>query len=547
MDGAHGPIGHIWRLGVHPVDSATDTAKVGKTTRWSAHRHAANQTVLSVLVPAAFGLLVTSGLSMWVLGRGAPRLGPDGVALVVGLSVTVVMSAVMALQRLVSRETQAHLRAMEHRASHDELTGLLARDELRARLDIALRSAVRHDRIIGVLFLDLDGFKAINDSMGHDAGDALLRSFAARLRSSVRSEDLVARFGGDEFVVVTVGLERESAVREVAENVRRSFERPIEIDEGAILMTPSIGIAIGSRTSPGTPDDLLADADQAMYRAKKLRLGVEVFDERQRREGLDRLEVERALVPALADGQFQVYYQSIVSHSEGRTVGLEGLVRWQHPVHGILSPDRFLAVAEEAGLLARLGEVVMREAVAQTSVWNHLYGPMHRAQVAVNLAERQLVDPSFADRVGEILAWAGVRADQLDLEVGEELLLRRVDDSNGVLPRLAALGCRIVIDDFGIAHGAFSRIRDLDLVSAVKIDRSIIRELGTDNVARAVVEATVSMANALAIDVVAEGVETVEQRELVVDLGIDLMQGYLFQRPVPADEYERLSGLHLPS
>ena len=365
---------------------------------------------------------------------------------------------------------------MEHRASHDELTGLLARDELRARLDIALRSAFRHDRVVGVLFLDLDGFKAINDSMGHEAGDALLREFGHRLRSSVRSEDLVARFGGDEFVVVTLGLERETAVREVAENVRREFERPIEIDDGEILMTPSIGVAVSSRANPGSPDDLLTNADQAMYRAKKLRVGIEVFDDRQRREGLDRREVERALVPALADGQFQVFYQPIVSESQGRTVGLEGLVRWQHPVYGILGPDRFLAVAEEAGLLARLGEVVMREAVAQTSVWNHLYGSAQPVQVGVNLAERQLVDPSFADRVAEILAWAGVKANQLDLEVGEELLLRRVDDSNRVLYRLAALGCRVVIDDFGIAHGSFSRIRDLDLVSAVKIDRSIIGE-----------------------------------------------------------------------
>lgn len=477
---------------------------------------------------------------MWVRRGGADDLDNEVVVLVVGLAATVMTTAVVALQRLLSRETSAHLRAMEHRASHDQLTGLLGRDELRARLDISLRSAYRHDRVVGVLFLDLDGFKAINDSMGHEAGDALLIAFGARLRASVRSEDLVARFGGDEFVVVTLGLERESAVREVAENIRREFERPISIEEGDILMTPSIGVAVGSRTSPVGPDDLLANADQAMYRAKKLRLGVEVFDDHQRREGLNRREVEQALVPALADGQFQVFYQSIVSESQSRTVGLEGLVRWQHPVHGTLGPDRFLAVAEEAGLVARLGEVVMREAVAQTSVWNHLYGLSHRAQVGVNLAERQLVDPSFADRVAEILAWAGVRPDQLDLEVGEDLLLRRVDDSNRTLFRLAELGCRIVIDDFGIATGAFSRIGGLGLVRAVKIDRSIIRELGIDPVAGAVVESTVSMARALDIEVIAEGVETTEQRRLVLESGIDLMQGFLFQQPVPAAEYERL-------
>ena len=506
-------------------------------------RSLAQQIALSALLPCALGLALSVGLSIFVGQRRDFALDGGSVTLVAGIAVTVVMTATTALQRMSSGQTHARLREMEHRASHDELTGLLARDELRARLDVALRSAYRHDRVVGVLFLDLDGFKAINDSMGHEAGDELLRAFGERLRASVRSEDLVARFGGDEFVVVTLGLERESAVREVAENVLRAFETPVDIAAGSILMTPSVGIAVGSRLSPGSPDDLLANADQAMYRAKRLRLGVEVFDDHQRREVLDRREVQQALVPALADGQFHVYYQPIVAVSTNSTVGVEGLVRWQHPVHGTLAPDRFLEVAEEAGLLARLGEVVMREALAQTSVWNHLYGPQHKARVGVNVAERQLVDPGFADRVAEVLSWAGVGAGQLDLEVGEELLLRRIDDSSRVLHRVAEMGCGIVIDDFGITHGSLSRIRDLGVVRAVKIDRSIIAGLGNDNVSRAVVEATVSMATALDIDVIAEGVETAQQRAMVVDLGIDLMQGFLFQQPLPADEFERMSGL----
>jgi diguanylate cyclase (GGDEF)-like protein len=516
---------------------------VNSLNRRRARRSLVHRIALSALLPCALGLAVSVGLSVWA-GQSRDFVVDDGsVALVTGVGVTVVMAVTVALQRMLSGQTHARLREMEHRASHDELTGLLARDELRARLDVALRSAYRHDRVVGVLFLDLDGFKAINDSMGHEAGDELLRAFGQRLRASVRSEDLVARFGGDEFVVVTLGLERESAVREVAENVLRAFENPISIDDGTILMTPSIGIAVGSRLTPAGPDELLANADQAMYRAKRLRIGVEVFDDHQRREVLDRREVEQALVPALADGQFQVYYQPIVSHSRNSTVGVEGLVRWQHPVHGTLGPERFLEVAEEAGLLARLGEVVMREAVAQTSVWNHLYGPDHQARVGVNLAERQLVDPAFADRVGEVLSWAGVRPGQLDLEVGEELLMRRIGDSSRVLHRVAEMGCRIVIDDFGTTHGAFSRIRDLELISAVKIDRSIVARVGIDAVSRAVVEATVSMARALDIDVIAEGVETAEQRSVVVDLGIDLMQGFLFQHPLPADEFERVSGM----
>jgi diguanylate cyclase (GGDEF)-like protein len=509
----------------------TDTSCVGKRTRWGNTIKTLRRSGTHIALPAAAGLATTIGL--------AEQLN----SILVGAAVVAVMSVGMAAQRSLNGESAARMREMEHRASHDELTGLLSRDELRDRLGSALKSAYRHDRIVGVLFLDLDGFKAVNDSMGHDAGDDLLREFARRLRRSVRSEDLVARYGGDEFVVVTVGLERATAVREVAEHLRRAFAQPIEIPDGQILMTPSIGIAVGSRALPAGPDDMLSDADQAMYRAKKQGLGIGVFDDHQRREVLNRREVEQALVPALADGQFQVYYQPIVSVSTGTTVGLEGLVRWLHPVHGVLGPDRFLAVAEEAGLLARLGEVVMREAVAQVSVWNHLYGESFRPRVAVNLAERQLVDPGFADRVAEILAWAGVSAAQLDLEVGEELLLRRVDDQNRVLHRLRELGCRIVIDNFGIAQGALSRIRDLDLVSTVKIDRSIIGGLQTDNVSRAVAEATVSMVTALNVDVVAEGIETTEQRRLVSSLGIDLMQGFLFQRPLPAEEFERIKAL----
>lgn len=504
-------------------------------------RSLSNLLSFTTLLPAAVGIGASIAMAIAIRDTSDSALGAAGVALIVGFAVTAVMTATTALQRLLGRETHAHLREMEHRASHDELTGLMARDELRARLDVALRSGYRHDRVVGVLFLDLDGFKAINDSMGHDAGDELLQGFADRLRDSVRSEDLVARFGGDEFVVATVGLERESAVREVAENIRRAFEHPVEISEGSILMTPSVGVAIGSRLNPARPDDLIANADQAMYRAKKLRLGIEVFDDRQRREVMDRREVEQALVPALADGQFQVFYQPIVSDSAARTVGLEGLVRWQHPVHGTLGPDRFLSVAEESGMLARLGEVVLREAVAQTSVWNHLFGADRRIQMSVNVAERQLVDPAFADRVDEILSWAGIDPGQLDLEVTEDLFLRRIGDANRVLHRLAENGCRIVIDDFSSGTAAFEKLRDLDLVRAVKIDRAVIAGLGIDNVNRAMVDSAVSMAEAVGVSVIAEGVETQEQRLMVREMGIDLMQGFLFQQPLPASEFERIA------
>ena len=192
-------------------------------------------------------------------------------------------------------------------------------------------------------------------------------------------------------------------------------------------------------------------------------------------------------------------------------------------------------------MLARLGEVVLREAVAQTSVWNHLFGAERRIQMSVNVAERQLVDPSFPDRVGEILSWAGIEPGQLDLEVTEDLFLRRIDDANRVLHRLAEIGCRIVIDDFGSGTAAFAKIRDLDLVRAVKIDRLVIAGLESDNVSRAMVDSAVAMAEAVGVSVIAEGVETQEQRLMVREMGIDLMQGFLFQQPLPASEFERIA------
>ncbi len=541
MGGSYGlKLPRDYTPGLHVTeDTAMDTDQARSEQLTRPLRRMRDGMVLSLVVPISVGAAITAILVWAIEQMVVPILDPSAYVLATGLTVTVAVTVVVDIQKRVGGSTHAHLRDMERRARHDALTGLPGRDEIRDRLDGALKGTFRHDGIIGVLFLDLDGFKAINDSMGHEAGDKLLIAFADRLRQSVRAEDIVGRFGGDEFVVVCTGLERESALREVADNIRAAFSASIQISDGAVLMTPSIGIATASRSKPATAVELIVRADQAMYRAKRARLGIQFFDDEQRREQLDRLEVERAIVPALADGQFQVYYQPIVSEREARTVGLEGLIRWRHPIHGVIGPDRFLAVAEESGLVARLGEVVLREVAAQTSVWNHLFGDAKSFNVSVNLAERQLVDPSFPDRIAEIVHWGGISPTQLDLEVPEALLLRRAHDSSRVLQRLAALGCRIVIDDFGNSHGAFSKIRELDIVSVIKIDRSVIGRLGLDDVSRAVVEATMSMASVLDVTVIAEGVETEIQRQMVTDLGIDLMQGFLFQAPSPAEVFDR--------
>lgn len=504
--------------------------------RVSASRPLYDRMVLAVGVPMVVGLLLTFAYA-WAVARGPfAQHGATAAVMAAGATTTIVLAGVVELQRRLGAGTREYLLELERRSRHDQLTGLPTRDEVRSRLDAALKSAYRHDGNVGVLFLDLDGFKAVNDAMGHEAGDAVLREFAQRLRESVRADDVVGRFGGDEFVVICTDLEGPHQAEAVARNVLVRFEAPLTVADGEVTIMPSIGCAVANRGEPMTCDEMIARADQSMYRAKRAGTGVEFFDEGQKRHELDRMEIERALVPAIASGQFLVHYQPIVSEARGRAVGVEGLIRWHHPEHGVLAPDRFLSVAEEAGLGARLGDVVLREAVAQASLWNQL-PDAPRFHVAVNLAERQLVDHTFPDRVAAILAWAGVPARQLDLEIGEELLLRRVDDAGRVLHRLAEMGCRIVVDDFGDSTGAFSRIRDLDLVDVVKIDRSVIEVVVQDDVGRAVVEAAVSMAGALGIELVAEGVETQAQRLVLRSLGVDLMQGYLFRRPMAADDF----------
>ncbi len=490
--------------------------------------------VLTVIVPLGAGVASTLAIAALAVGGPLDSASSAQIALFSGLAATAVVLTAVALQRWLGAATLTHLRELESRANHDQLTGLPVRDEIRARLDRSLHERRRRTDHTAVLFLDVDGFKGINDSMGHEAGDEVLRAFATRLRAAVRATDVVGRFGGDEFVVICPGLVSPSVAGEIAENVLAAFGEPLQVPDAEIQVVPSIGYAVADGEVDAGADELIARADQAMYRAKREGGGIRVYDAGQEREAMDRLEVERAIVPALADGQFSVWYQPIVSQREGRTVGVEGLIRWMHPELGVLGPDRFLTIAEEAGLAARLGDVVLREVVAQTAIWNHLYdGPTFPS--SINLSERQLVDPAFPDRVAELAGWCSVPTTQLDMEISEELLLRRVDDANRVIHRLAELGCRIVIDDFGNSQGAFSRIRSLPIVDVIKIDRSVVQAVPHDDVNKAVVEATMSMADALQLDVVAEGVETVAQKITLERLGIDLMQGFLFQRPMSAD------------
>jgi diguanylate cyclase (GGDEF)-like protein len=433
-----------------------------------------------------------------------------------------------------NRSTDEYLAKTEHDARHDQLTGLYNRNALFTELEWSHRRAKEADTVLGVLFLDLDRFKVINDSMGHDAGDELLRIVATRIQSAVRGSDIVARFGGDEFVVVCRDLLSERSVLAVANQILKSFAQPVSLYGGAQVISTSIGVAIARPDDTRRPEDLVRDADAAMYKAKKSRSGFAVFDEAQRLQVIDRLDIERDLVKALDEEQLTVFYQPLVDVRNKRLYGFEALVRWNHPERGTLGPGQFLPVAEETGMMARIGELVLREACAQAAVWNHLSTEAHDIKMSVNIAEQQLLDANFPMLVAEVLAWSGLPPEQLVLEIIEDVIVDHLDGLS-ILRDIRALGVGLAIDDFGTGQSSLSYVKQFDMVSTLKIDKSFIDEMNSGTPNRAIIEAIVAMAKALGLAIVAEGVESNDQVRELTGLGVSLMQGYLFNKPVRAD------------
>lgn len=486
------------------------------------------------------GAFTTSVVVIW--SSTLPMLAPVALQAIAacGLLASLVAGLASSLQRHNASEASHRLAVSEHRAHHDPLTGLLNREGVVHLLEGAIKQAKRDKTAVGVLFLDLDRFKTVNDSMGHETGDVLLTLVGERLGTAVRSGDTVARFGGDEFIVICSGLMHEAATVAVATDILRSFERPLQVETGEFVITPSIGIATASPERSCTASDLVRDADAAMYRAKRNRSGYTVFDEAQRQDAVVRIQTEQALRSALDRADLEVFYQPIVDGQSRALRELEALVRWRRPVEGLVSPDSFLPVAEEAGMMAALGELVLREACAQSALWNH--GALAGAQVgmAVNVAERQLIDRNFPSLVADVLSWSGLDAGQLTLEITEDLVIDHLDSSLSVLRDLKGLGVALSIDDFGTGRSSLSYVKRLDMVDSLKIDRTFVNDLGRGDVSHTIVEAIVSMASALGLTVIAEGVETEEQFRYLRDLGVSLMQGYLFQRPLPSDALEHL-------
>ena len=417
-----------------------------------------------------------------------------------------------------------------HQATHDPLTGLPNRSLVLDRLEQALFRSERTGGRVTVLFADLDRFKVVNDSFGHSAGDGVLLCISERLRGAVRPHDTVGRLAGDEFVIVCEDLTDREA-RDVAERVAAAVAQPILIGGRDGIITASIGIA---HAEPGTrAEDMLRDSDVAMYGAKERgRSRIELFDAEMRRRMIDRLEMERSLRAAIAAGDLSLDYQPIVSFDNWRVTAAEALVRWEHPERGFVDPAEFIPLAEESGLILPLGRWVLGEACRQLAEWRA--AGRRDLRVTVNLSARQFADPDLIAVVAEALSRAGLPADALWLEITESVLMEEVEPTAETLHALKRLGVHLAVDDFGTGYSSLSYLKRFP-VDLLKIDRTFIDGLGTDPEDGAIVLAIVSLAQALRLAVVAEGVEYFHQLEALHRLGCDAVQGFLLGRPVAGD------------
>jgi diguanylate cyclase (GGDEF)-like protein len=457
----------------------------------------------------------------------APAVAPDGTSYGRVWSFNDITDRKLAEQRL------------EHQAFHDTLTGLPNRALLMERLRRALSRANRYGERTAVLFLDLDRFKNVNDSLGHEAGDQLLLSVARRLSTCLRPEDTAARLGGDEFVILVENIhEPQEAVR-VAERIAECLTNSFTLCSQEVFTSTSIGIAINTLGSE-TPEDLLRDADAAMYRAKhRGRAQYEVFDKDMNEQALNRLQLETDLRRAVKRGEFDLYYQPVINLVDGSLRGAEALLRWHHSQRGMISPAAFVPIAEDTGLIIPIGRWVLHQACRQAKRWQEQC-PGEFCPVSVNLSGRQFSQPHLADEIADVLRETNLDPSLLILEITETILMEDINTVSSTLTELKALGVSLAVDDFGTGYSSLSYLKRLP-ISTLKVDQSFVQGLGENPEDSAIVRAIVTMSKSLGLEVVAEGVETEDQRQLLHELGCDRAQGYLFSKPLQAPLLEEFT------
>ena len=463
----------------------------------------------------------------WLLARGLAVRDDSGRVVRVAGSITDVTEQKRFEEQLL------------HGAFHDPLTGLPNRALFLDRLTHAVaRSQRRAEHIFGVLFLDLDRFKVVNDSLGHRVGDELLKGIARRVEECVRPGDTVARLGGDEFTVLLDDLVRPNDAELVAGRIQESLRAPFQLDGHEVVVSASIGIAL-SLQEYTRAEDIVRDADTAMYRAKADgKAGHRVFDQKMHHNAVQRLTMESELRRAVDRQEFELHYQPVISLQSGQIEGFEALVRWNHPLRGLVSPSEFIPLAEETGLINPLGWWVLREAATQARAWQQKYPRDLPLQMNVNLSGRQFRQPNLIGGVVTILNDIGLEPGSLRLEITESVLMETAQDSRDVLAELREHGIRLCIDDFGTGYSSLNYLHSFD-IDVLKIDRSFVSRI-REGRAPEIVQTIVDLSRSLGLAVTAEGIETAEQLRQLRSMDVELGQGFYFARGLTADRADRL-------
>ncbi len=436
------------------------------------------------------------------------------------------------------RESKAYEARILHQATHDALTGLPNRTLFHDLLNRAMIQSQREECLLAVVFLDLDGFKNINDTLGHDWGDQLLKEIAQRLSAAMRRNDVVARQGGDEFTILLQGIQHVDDVLAVSRKILAAVSEPVHLREMEVHVTASLGITIFPLDDTDA-EHLLRNADTAMYRAKEAgRNGFQFYTAEMNAQAQERLAIETDLRRAIVQQEFVLYFQPQVDITSGHIIGAEALLRWNHPEKGLIQPAKFIPVAEESGLIVAIGDWVLREACRQLRAWQLSGLPPLR--IAVNLSARQFREPHLPQRIAGIMAECGLEnREALEVEITESLLMKNVEVASDMLKQLSDMGIRISVDDFGTGYSSLSYLQHFCL-HALKVDQSFVRDITTGGDGAVIAGVIVDLAHKLKLSVIAEGVETLAQLQYLEQIGCDEIQGFYFSRPVPAAAFEAL-------
>ncbi|MBD2185423.1 putative bifunctional diguanylate cyclase/phosphodiesterase, partial [Aerosakkonema funiforme] len=448
-------------------------------------------------------------------------------------SILIAMAASIggALKRQLAEAT------IRYQAYHDLLTGLPNRTLLNERLSLALETAHKHRNKMAVMFLDLDRFKTINDTLGHAVGDRLLQSATQRLKSCLRVDDTIARWGGDEFTLLLPEINGIEDATKIAQRIIDVLKPAFDIEGHQLYITSSIGIAIYPQHGQDA-HTLLINADAALYRAKaEGRNNYQIYTPAMNSQASELLELENSLHQAIQEQQFVVYYQPQVNVNTGEITHMEALVRWQHPQLGLISPKTFITLAEENGLIFAIGTWVLQTACAQNKAWQDAGLP--KVRIAVNLSVRQFQQPSLVETVAQVLQETKLAPEFLELEITETIAMQNVDFSRAKIAQLQRMGVRIALDDFGIGYSSLNYLKKFGF-DTLKIDRAFVRDLENDPQSAAITSAIIALGRGLNLSVVAEGVETVEQMNCLRSLNCEEMQGFLFSHPLSAEEASQL-------